>query len=283
MQSLFDKLPNIWKDLDLRVTAVIDGRGLLERFMRVPDASFGRIEDLINELLRVHNITQIRTTFVPLHSDLTGHRWKDSESYQWNRNHSQFAITRASYKGTDDCVRDLAREHGASIVNVVDMASTVGVWARQGVYGRSDSYFYDADFFHPGVYILQVSDDIDLSGFLDDFQYIRPNGERWYIQVIPVEYDVTIEIVCGSNITTLMECGTNGDLSLWNQCFYDWVPSLAADIYSSLVCQVCVANASLVVDSLTFTANDAILLVTDEVLDAALNLKQPAVEPEVVI
>lgn len=266
--SLFNKLPDIWKDLDLRVSDVvlnsecqacgysieedyfsvrcpqcgklIGAKGLLERFLLVPDAGVRRIEDLIAEFLRAHNIEKIRERFVPLFDDLTGHRWKDTKSYQWNRNRSEVAITRASYKTTDECIKDLAKEHGATYCEVVDMASKVLVESKQGTYGEDDSWYFDSDYYHPGVFQIFFSDDINITDFLEDFQYLKPMGTKWYYRVIideggsDVGEEAQVSNLCYTPIIHLdagnNTCGTvfydiiNGFYE-----YYNWVPEIAVE------------------------------------------------------
>lgn len=255
--SLFQRLPDIWKDLDLRVSDVvlnsecqacgysieedyfsakcpqcgklIGGAGLLERFLRVPDAGVRRIEDLIAEFLRAHNIEKIRERFVPLFDPLTGHRWKDTKSYQWNRNRSEVTITRNSAKGSDDLIRLLVKEHGSAWCDIVDMASTVAVWDRQGVYTQNDDYFYDADFHHPGVFLLYVQDSIDLDSFLDDFQYIQPAGTKWYIRIVASEDYISMEMEVSGCPMINLGVGVLINDDLLESDFFDFYPAWALD------------------------------------------------------
>jgi hypothetical protein len=238
--SLFKKLPEIWKELDLRVNDVVEGKGLLERFLLAPDSGVRRIEDLIAEFLRAHNIEEIRERFVPLFNSLTGHRWKDTKAYQWNRNRSQVSITRASYKTTNQCIEDLAREHGASWCEVIDMASKVLVESKQGTYGADDSWYFDSDYYHPGVFQVFFSDDINITDFLDDFQYLKPAGTKWYYRVVIDEggsdigeepqvsdlcYTPILRLDAGNNTCgTIFYDSTNGFYE-----YYDWVPEFAVE------------------------------------------------------
>ena len=40
MQPLFSHLPQIWKEVDLIATQVIDDKGMLQRFLGIGDAGF---------------------------------------------------------------------------------------------------------------------------------------------------------------------------------------------------------------------------------------------------
>ena len=321
--SLFQRLPDIWKDLDLRVSDVvlnsecqacgysieedyfsakcpqcgklIGGAGLLERFLRVPDAGVARIEDLIAEFLRAHNIEKIRERFVPLFDPLTGHRWKSTKSYQWNRNRSEVAISRASYKGSTPSITDLAKEYGSPWCEIIDMASTVAVWDRQGVYSQSDDYFYDADFHHPGVFLLHVQDSLDAVNFLDDFQYIQPAGTKWYIyRTITEGVDDSIEMFPFSLMEIMLDAGDNTTgITIRDELgnyisYFDFVPqpsiSPLIEVSTSPYGASCwtPANAYLTVDSITFFTTDEEILVSDAYLDEELNSIQPGVEPEMV-
>jgi hypothetical protein len=312
--SLFQRLPDIWKDLDLRVSDVvlnsecqacgysieedyfsarcpqcgklIGGAGLLERFLRVPDAGVARIEDLIAEFLRAHNIEKIRERFVPLFDPLTGHRWKGTKSYQWNRNRSEITITRNSAKGADDLIRLLVKEHGSAWCDIVDMASTVAVWDRQGVYTQNDDYFYNADFHHPGVFLLYVQDSIDLESFLEDFQYIQPAGTKWYIyRTVTEGVDVSIEMLNYSLPVIEMETGTNRGLRIYTEenNFFDFVPQ-PAPLPSRFISTgevLAVTNAYLTLDSMTYRIDDEEIQLDDIYLDTVNNMRQPGVEPDV--
>ena len=222
MNPIFNRLPEIWKDLDVRISnmvpnlkcqwcgyevtedydafncpkcgKVLGGKGFLERFLSVPTAGFGRIEGFIQEFLRSHNIQEIRDRFLPLLDPVTGNRWKDAKTRQWNRNRSEVSVTRSSYKGTDLIVKDLAREHGSTFCRIIDMASTCAVWDRQGTYTQTDDYFYDSDFHHPGVFLALMSDSVDLEAFQEDFQYIQPGGTKWYFIVTPSDDYITLTL-----------------------------------------------------------------------------------------
>jgi hypothetical protein len=226
--NLFEKLPGIWKRLDISVTDVIENKGFLERYLLAPAARFNSFEDLIREYLRSQSVEQLRDVFLPLLNDITGHRWKDRKSREWNRNRIQASITRASYKGTLTCIEDLAREHGSSFCKVLDMASLVGVYDRQASMPQSSHYF-DADFFHPGVFQLWISEEINLDEFLEDFQYIQHAGTRWLIRYFVADCYADIEILDYG--TPISEYGATYDYTykIFNQQFgfYDHIPQVA--------------------------------------------------------
>ena len=315
--SLFKKLPEIWKDLDLTVSDIklpaecqwcgwiveesevinggycgrcnkpLGGQGLLERFLSVPDAGIARIEDLISEFLRSHNVEKIRERFVPLFEDHTGYRWKDSKSYQWNRNRLEVAITRASYKTTEQCISDLTREHGASYYNVVDMASKVIVESKQGNYCEDDCYYFDSDYYHPGIFQLWYSDDMDRVSFEEDFQYLKPAGTKWYYRVCIQELlSVCDHIGCSVLPELYLDAGNNTyGTTFWNAEanyfeYLDWVSQGAYDIEVEAVGEGVVANSFITVNSMSILANDQGLTVQDTLLTQEYNSRQPAVEPE---
>ena len=228
MKSLFSRLPEIWKDLDLRATPVVNGKGLLERYLNVGDAGFQQIENFIQEFLRTHNSEAIQDQFLPLLIDLTGEYWKATRSRTWNRNRIQSSITRASYKGTDLCVTDLTREYGASYCQIIDMASMVAVEARQGTYTGWDDVFYDSDFYHPGVFQLVVSEDIDLIGFLDDFQHVKPAGTRWLPRILLDQGIPPIRATLLYSLPSIsLEAGTN--FGYENFGIFDYIPQLGVE------------------------------------------------------
>jgi hypothetical protein len=252
-EPLFKKLPDIWKDLDFKVSDVIlndecqacgysieedyfstrcpqcgkliGGSGFLERFLHVPDAGVRKIEDLVAELLRAHNIEKIRERFVPILDAHTGHRWKDTKSYQWNRNRSEVSITRASYKGSRLCIEDLAKEHGSSFCTIVDMSSKVLVESKQGTYGADDSWYFDSDYYHPGVYVVFMSEDINIADFEEDFQYVRPAGTKWIIKLSVADFHTAIDVYGHGDTVALI--GATYDYSYKE--FYDHIPQVAWD------------------------------------------------------
>lgn len=228
MQSLFSHLPKIWKDVDLIATQVIDNKGMLERFLGVGDVGFQQVEDFIKEFLRSHNSEEIRDQFLPLLIDLTGEYWNNNRTRQWNRNRIQSSVPRASYKGTDLCVTDLAREYGSLYSRVIDMASAVAVEARQGTYSTWGDVFYDSDYFHPGVFQLLVSDSIDIIGFKEDFQHIQPSATRWITRILLDQGTPPIrEVLSFSEPTTVLDTGTN--IGYENFGIFDFIPQFGVE------------------------------------------------------
>ena len=230
MKSLFSHLPAIWKDLDIKTTQVVDGKGLLERFLNVGDAGFQQIEDYIKEFLRSHNSEEIRDQFLPLLIDLTGEYWRETRGRRWNRNRIQSSVPRASYKGSHLCILDLAREYGASYCDIKDMSSTVLIESKQGTYGHNDSWFFDSDYYHPGVFQLYLSDDIDLAGFTEDFKHIRPTGTKWYLRIVIQDNAVVMDQPTWSLPQVIVDEGNNtyGTRFYLEPYgvfeYYDWVP-----------------------------------------------------------
>ena len=229
MQPLFSHLPKIWKDVDLIATQVIDGKGMLARFLGVGDAGFQQVEDFIKEFLRSHNSEEIRDQFLPLLIDLTGEYWNNNRTRQWNRNRIQSSIPRASYKGCVLAVTDLAREYGASYCEVIDMAAKVAVEGRQGTFDEDDNTFFDSDYFHGGIFVLKVSEDLDLEGFLEDFKHIKPAGTKWYIHTV-ISTGVSVQLMVTSTLqfSKQLETGTNFGIYMWTEDsdYIDYVPQL---------------------------------------------------------
>ena len=287
MQSLFSRLPPIWKELDIKATRVVDGKGELERFLNTADVGFQKVEDLIWEFLRSHNSQKIRDRFIPLFIEFVGHRWKDYKSRQWNRNRIEVDVTRASYKGSTLAIEDLAREHGAVYCQVVDMASKVLVESKQGTYGDDDSWYFDSDYYHPGVFQVFLSDDVDIEEFISDFQYIKPAGTKWYYRILIQDSFVPIEMVVGDNLPeALLDAGNNTYGTRFTDPingtieYFDWVPQVAYDLQNVVESVSAVANAYITIDSMTFFISDPDLTLQDTILTIEQNSRQPAVEPE---
>lgn len=226
--NLFEKLPQIWKRLDISVTDIIDNKGFLERYLIAPDAKFNSFEDLIREYLRSQNVEFLRDAFLPLLNGISGHRWKDNKTRVWNRNRLQVAITRASYKGRWLAIEDLAREHGAATCKIIDMASLVGVYDRQAAMPQNSHYF-DSDYFHPGVFQLWLPDTVNMAEFLEDFEYLKPAGTRWIIKLWPCDYHTAIEVLDFGYPITIYGGKYDYTYKLYNQSFgfYDHIPQVA--------------------------------------------------------
>jgi phage tail-like protein len=171
--KLFSRLPQSWRNLD--------EQGVLERYLGVWDKQFWTIQQKIDGLLETRNIEKIPDRFLNLLTSLVGHKWKDYRSYAWNRSRASHAISKYSYKGTRDSLIDLVRDHGGSYAEVVDMASKVAVWSRQGAFPADDCFFYDSDYFHPGVYQLWLNSILDIEHFWEDLEDWKPAGTKWVL------------------------------------------------------------------------------------------------------
>lgn len=226
--NLFEKLPQIWKRLDITLTDIIDGKGFLERYLIAPDMKFNSFEDLIREFLRCQNIEFLRDAFIPLLNGITGHRWKDAKSRVWNRNRIQASITRSSYKGRWLAIYDLAKECGSDFCKIVDMASLVGVYDRQASMPQFSHYF-DSDYFHPGVFQIWVSDTIDLAEFLEDFEYLKPAGTKWILRILVGECKVHIDLLDFGYPIENCEATYDYTYKIFNRNygFYDHIPQVA--------------------------------------------------------
>ena len=216
----FSRLPLIWKKLDKQ--------GLLERFLGVEDTELNATRQKIQDLLSARDITQIPDKFLKIIGYVVGHRWKDYRSYSWNRQRISELINKYSYKGSDACLSDLVYEYGGDWYKVVDMASMVGVYDRQASMPQN-SHYYDADFFHQGVYQLWLPDNIDLEHFLEDFEYIKPAGTKWIIRLCVVDFYTSLELITEG--IPIAEYGATYDYTykIYNQQFgfYDHIPQVA--------------------------------------------------------
>jgi phage tail-like protein len=216
----FSRLPLIWKKLDKQT--------VLERFLGVEDIELDSVRQQIEGLLSARDVYEIPDKFLKIIGYVVGHRWKDYRSYTWNRQRIAELIDKYSYKGSDACLSDLVYEHGGDWYKVIDMASLVGVYDRQATMPQSSHYF-DADFFHQGVYQLWLPENIDLEHFLEDFEYIKPAGTKWLIRFCIADCYADIEILDYG--TPISEYGATYDYTykIFNQQFgfYDHIPQVA--------------------------------------------------------
>ena len=219
---IFDRLPKSWKGLDID--------GVLSRYLGVWDANFWNIQQKIVSLIQTRNVQEVPDRFLMLPISLVGHKWKDYESYNWNRDRAATSIPRYAYKGTALSIKDLAREHGASFCEIKDMASTVIVESKQGGYGNDDNWFYDSDYYHPGVFQIFFSDDVNIQRFDEDFQDIKPAGTKWYYRIIVLDNAVVVNELTGSQPEVIVDAGNNtfGTRFLEDPYgvfeYFDWVP-----------------------------------------------------------
>lgn len=224
---LFERLPESWKYNDTK-TEQLDSKGILQRYLGVWDDGFDRSEDLAESVLATRDISRIPDRYLRLIGDLVGHRWKDYRSYQWNRQRIRESISKYSYKGTYLAISDLVYEHGGDWVKVLDMASLVGVYDRQASMPQNSHYF-DSDYFHPGVFQLWLSDNIDIEHFLEDFEYLKPAGTKWIIRLCIAECHTAIDLLAEG--IPIAEYGATYDYTykLYNQQFgfYDHIPQVA--------------------------------------------------------
>lgn len=239
--SLFKKLPDIWKDLDLRVSDVvlntvcfscgytieedyfgnkcprchkfIEGRGLLERFLAIPDAGVARLEGFISELLRAHNIQEIRDRFLPLLSTLVGHNWQNDKPRQWNRNRTQLSITRHSYKGTIQRLQDTTKECGSTICEVQDNASRLMIVGKQGRIGMTDCVIMDHNYWHDGSYELTVDSYTDWDELALGMLETNAAGQIWWVKSAH-QIDAPFEIDVSPGRTTRIELENLSEIAI---------------------------------------------------------------------
>jgi hypothetical protein len=211
-ETFFGLLPLMWK--------AQDELGVLERFLGVWDKAFEANDQKIASILATRSIESIPDKYLVLLGNLVGHRWKGSKDYQWNRQRISELVTRYSYKGTDLSIKDLAFEHDSAFCEIIDMASKVGVWSVQGVPLEDNCYFFDSDFFHPGVFLIYLSETVNLSDFIEDFQYIRPAGTKWYYYIQPDVIKNDLGILSQSDMNIHMDLTPSSRIAIFNQSFY---------------------------------------------------------------
>ena len=224
--ELFARLPEIWQRLD-QVENVVDQMGVLERYLSVWDDALDASQVSAEDVLDNRDISAIPDRYLRLIGDLVGHRWKDYRSYQWNRQRIRVSVGKYSYKGTYLAVSDLAYEHGATFCDVVDMAQTVAVWSRQGALGENDCYFFDSDFHHPGVFLLHLSEDVDFEHFLEDFEYLKPSGTKWYYYIRTACAASSITFTPSSELQPKIDLTPDGWLSVFNVTYHSPLPKPA--------------------------------------------------------
>lgn len=184
---LIERLPEIWTRLDRDKE--------LQDYLDLWDEELDYIHDLIPIFLRVHSVDEIADQWLSFLADLVGHKWRDDKDHDWNRRRIRDSLRRWSYKGTWTSIEDLVYEHGGSWCDVVDQASKLWVWNRQGRLNRGDCVLVNSDYWHHGAYVLIVTDDIDLDSFLPDFASLRPAGTYWFIDRMAGLPDVVFETV----------------------------------------------------------------------------------------
>jgi phage tail-like protein len=261
-EKIFNLLPQTWKNQD--------ESGILERFLGIWDTAFDACDQKIAKLLETRNVEAVPDRFLVLLGNLLGHSWRSYKTYQWNRERIQELITRYSYKGTSQSIYDLVKEHGGLYSQITDNASLVDVWNIQG------GMFFDSDFFHPGVYQLTVTDDIDMSNFMDDFNALVAAGNRWDIVVIPVDVLVISETVTYGHpaITPHLYQTDRTDL-WWNFC-----PELSVSpiIFVEIEDVIVPLGCSFLMSSLTFEWDDDSLEFGLPYVPANYNYMQPLVD-----
>lgn len=269
MKRLFDRLPDIWAKLDVEQPTV-DSKGPLERFLSI-DVEYERLSNLLLDLMRLHDVEEVKERFLPLLISHLGYRWRDYRPWQWNRERMQVAIPEYSYKGTSVAIADLVREHGGSYHRILDMASLVDTWNVQV------GMFFDSDYFHPGVYRLWVSDDIDLEHFLEDFEYLKPAGTKWILTVSPEDTFIYTELNGGGEPQVIPQHLINPDFNDW----WNFKPQLSVALSHFILESGAIAMAFLFMGSLTYTYGEELLTWGDDILPAEYNHRQPLVEPEI--
>jgi hypothetical protein len=158
--------------------------GMLERFLKVPDSAFERIENFVGELLRTHNVQVIQDRFLPFLTDLVGHNWRDDKSRRFNRERIQSAITRHSYKGTELRLRDEVKLAGSDFCEIQDNASRLMIVGKQGRIGCTDCVIMDNNYWHDGSFELTVDHTVDWYELTTGMAETNAAGELWWIKTV---------------------------------------------------------------------------------------------------
>lgn len=220
-RPLFERLPEAWRRLDQA--------GVLEAYLGVWDDEFDSIHDKVQGLLDLRSVDRIPNRYLQLLSDIVGHEWDDTKSYDWNRERIRHAIHRWSYKGTIAALEDIVKEHGGGPWSVTDMASTLWVWSRQGCWSRGDQHYVAEDYFHPGAFELSVGEDVDIAALQEDLQKLMPAGEVWYI-ALDLRNLTVMEIIFTTEILP-HTFGFTYPSTLWNEThWYNYERQLGCEI-----------------------------------------------------
>ncbi len=259
----FSRLPLIWRRLDKQT--------VLERFLGVEDVELDSARQKIQDILDSRDLHNIPDKYLKVIGHTLGYRWKNSKSYNWNRRRLSVLVRKYSYKGTSVAIADLVREHGGSYHRILDMASLVDTWNVQV------GMFFDSDYFHPGVYRLWVSDDIDLEHFLEDFEYLKPAGTKWILTISPEDTFIYTELNAGGEPQIIPQHLINPDFNDW----WNFKPQLSVVPSRFVLESGAIAMAFLFIGSLTYTYDEELLTWGDDILPAEYNHRQPLVEPEI--
>ena len=271
-KPLFERLPESWKYNDTK-TEQLDDKGVLQRYLEVWDDGFDRSEDLAESVLSTRDTNTIPDKYLKLIGELVGHRWKDYRSYQWNRQRIRESISRYSYKGTAVAIADLVYEHGGSYSILVDNASLVDAWNIQG------GMFFDADFFHPGVYQLTVTDDINFEHFIEDFQDIKTSGTKWYFRFLPVDTLAVCETVAHGSPVIRPYNILGEELNWWWD--FEPQPPVVPEITVNIENIVVPLGASLLATSLSFGWDSEFLTFGEASIPSEYNHIQPLVDIDI--
>lgn len=212
-RPLFQRLPHIWKNLDRPQDWWLHAEdvqpGILERFLRVADSELDRVHELVAKLFELRSIDRVEDKYLPLIGAIVGHRWRDTQSYAWNRRRIRSAIHRWSYKRTIANIGDIIYDNGGGDWSVVDMASKLIVLSGIGHLSTEDCYFEGADYLAGGAYVLSVTDAVDLTGLRSDLSEATSAGERWYINIALREL-AAFEMAIVAQLTSALR-STNAD------------------------------------------------------------------------
>lgn len=206
-------------------------RNVFESLATAADSSFDNVSDKIVGLHELRSVDDIPDMFLPRSSRNIGHIWRTDKDYTWNRQRQRETKIRASYKGSDDSIEDLLREHGAGTWNIIDMASRLDIWNRQGGWNRLDGVCVGDGVYHPGCFQLEVDRGLDMDAFLVDFESIRPVGTVWYFLSI----GESANIIDDSIATDCLDINAYSPALPTVEDTLVWAPS-GSPVASSLIC-----------------------------------------------
>ena len=146
------------------------------------DNELERLVGLARAIPSMRNPDLVPDRYLKIAGANKGHVWRNDKPIDWNRNRISTAITRYSYKGSNDRLGDQLREINTDGYYVQDQASQIIVLSRQGKLSRSR--IVDADFWHEGVFVIYLQDagapHIDPHDIAMVIEELKPAGQTWF-------------------------------------------------------------------------------------------------------
>lgn len=216
--GLYQRTPGKWRSLDTD--------SVLQKFLSVGDDGFDRAKTNIEGLYALRSVDEIPDRWLELLGASVGHAWRSDKTRAWNRSAIGRALKQASYKGTSESLDDLIREHGGEWHEVVDIASRLDIWNRQGGWNRRDGVVMDGNFWHDGSYRLEVDSKLDFVSFQQDFERIQRAGTVWFY-IVYTESGLTTAGVAPSTDLTVEAVSAAWDWQL--DRWYPYGPFLVSE------------------------------------------------------